>query len=665
MAPPRGSAAYKKKDGTLAVSKGGQSVSWTPVAPPRSEPALTLPVSSITSEFTLFHYPEWNSKLTWYIDLQQTPATNLKVMLKIFAQAPGTSTSETHTFTFTSPTTARAQADAIRDALSKTIQVIKSGGALPAAPGGAGGSSAAMAIASAVSSISRAGADSNAWYDDEKLKKDVELQQSLLRSNPSLSKTFMESMRTKPESISSSRFTAQFWSTRIHLLRGHAIEKNQTRGAYNVLSSIKPMTVDNATRLSISKEQIQLIFNQHSLVKRVYDENVPKLSEEAFWSRFFQSRLFKKLKGERVTEADPTDNVLDKYLQYDDDAERARQLMASHVPHIIDVEGNEQNHSQRKGNQPDLTMRPNSYDRVPIIRSLNSLSEKILSHVAPNDIDPSLPIGVDEETFNELALRDLQGDAAENRVILNIKDQSRFFNSDKESGVSADALRYAKQDPVKVLRSIQSDLARVCSTTNLETAIGVEDDSDSDDDDESNPKKGHIGSKASLSGATAQMLSAIAQQRAQSDDLSASSSGFSTVQSSSTSGLSAAIFDRLSLTHATTTEFLQHFWSAFLSGDPNRADEIGKLFETLNRAMDRIKAVATDAEAERQKEIDKLKKQVQDLFERTGKKRRMDYESTPGGAKAVNQLLAPTVKAIEVATKEYKRALMEQSKDVG
>ena len=582
-------------------------------------------------------------------------------MLKIFVQVPGISTPETHTFTFTSPTTARVEADAIRDALSKTIQTIKSGGASPAAPGGAGGSSAAMAIASAVSSIPRAGADSNAWYDDEKLKKDVDIQQSLLKSNPSLSKTFMESLRTRPESISSSQFTAQFWSTRIHLLRAHAIEKYQTRGAYNVLSSIKP---HNATKLSISKEQIQLIFNQHPLVKRVYDENVPRLSEEAFWSRFFQSRLFKKLKGERITEADPTDNVLDRYLQHNDDAERAKQLMASHVPHIIDVEGNEQNHSQRKGNQPDLTMRPSSYDRVPIIRTLNSLSEKILSHVAPNDIDPSLPIGVDEETFNELALRDLQGDAAENRVILNIKDQSRFFNSDKESGVSADALLYAKQDPVKVLRSIKSDLERVSSNTNLETAIGVDDASDSDDDDESNPKRGHVGSKASLSGATAQMLSAIAQQRAQNEDLSASSVGFSTVQSSSTSGLSTAVFDRLSLTHATTTEFLQHFWSAFLSGDPSRADEIGKLFETLNRAMDRIRAVATDAEAERQMEIDKLKKQVQDLLERTGKKRRMDYQSTPGGAKAVNQLLAPTVKAIEVATKEYKKALAEQSEDV-
>ena len=657
MAPLRGSAAYKKKDGTLAISKDGQSISWTPVAPPRSEPALKVPISTITSEYRLPRHSGWRIELTWAIDIQQTPAINPKVMLKIFAQAPGTSTSETHTFTYTSPTAARAEADTIKDALSKTIQLIKSGGV--------GGSSAAMAIASAVSSTPRTGADSNAWYADDKLKKDVDLQQTLLRSNPSLSKTFMEALRTKPESISSIQFTAQFWSTRVHLLRAHAIEKAQTRGAYNVLSSIKPMTVDNATKLSISKEQIQLIFNQHSLVKRVYDENVPKLSEEAFWSRFFLSRLFKKLKGERITEADPTDNVLDKYLQYDEDAERAKQLMAAHVPHIIDVEGNEQNHSQRKGNQPDLTMRPSSYDRVPIIRTLNSLSEKILSQVAPNDIDPSLPIGVDEETFNELALRDLQGDAAENRVILNIKDQSRFFNSDKESGVSADAQRYAKNDPAHVLRSIQSSLAGVSSNTNLETAIGVNDNSDSDDDDESKAKEDHVGSKASLSGATAQMLSAIAQQRAQNEDLSASSSGFSTVQSSSTSGLSTDIFDRLSLTHATTTEFLQHFWSAFLSGDPSRADEIRNQCESLNRAMDRIKAVATAAETERQNEIDKLKKQVQDLFDRTGKKRRMDYESTPGGAKAVNQLLAPTVKAIEVATKEYKKALAEQIEDVG
>ena len=588
-------------------------------------------------------------------DLQQTPATNPKVMLRIFAQTPGASEPEIHLFSFTSPTTARAEADAIRDALSKAIQAVKSGARLPAAGSGGGGASAAMAIASAVSSASGAGVDTNTWYDDSRLKSDVELQQSLLKANPSLQNTFMESLRTKPDSITNTQFTSQFWASRVHLLRAHAIEKSQKRGAYNVLSTIKPKTVDNATRLSISKEQIQLIFNQHSLVKRVYDENVPKLSEESFWSRFFQSRLFKKLKGEKISESDPTDPVLDKYLSYDDDAERAKRLMASHVPNIINIEGNEENHSQRKGNQPDLTMRPTSADKVPIIRTLNTLSEKIMSHVAPNDVDPSEPIGMDEETYNSLALHDLQGDAEENRIILNIKDQSRFFSSDKESSVSADALLYAKQDPNRVLRFLCVDLATTSADSNLESAMGVNSDSDSEDDDAS--KKAHVGSKSSLRAATAQILSAISQQRAQQDD--------SSTATSTSMGLPPAIFDRLTLTHATATEFLHHFWLAFLSGSPSRAGEIASLVETLNRAMDRVKAVGNDAEAERGKEVEKLKKQVREHYERTGRRVNFDSAEVGGGRKVVEQLLGPTVNAIGTAVGEYTKALKEAEEREG
>lgn len=592
-------------------------------------------------------------------DLQQTPATSAKVMLKVFAEAPGTTTAETHVFSFTSPTAARAEADAIKDALSTAIQAAKSKGAL-SKEGGA--SSASMAIAGAIASTPDAGKGAKSWYDDEKLKKDDKLQISLLKANPSLSKTFAESMKAKPDSITKAQFNAEFWSTRVHLLRSHAIEKNQSRGAYNVLSTIKPYAQDEKSKLTVSKEQIQLIFNLHPLVKRVYDENVPKISESSFWAQFFQSRLLKKLKGEKITDADPVNPLLDKYLQEDDDAERGKRLMASHIPHIIDVEGNEENHSQRKGNRPDHTLRPKSHAEVPLIRRLNALSENILSQVAPNDVDPSQPIGMDEETFNSLALRDLQGDAEENRVILNIKDQSRFFNSDKGSGVSSDALLFAKQDPAKVLQSMRADLARLSPNTNLETAIGVDDDSDSSDD-ESSTMKGHVGSKASIAAATSQMLLAISEKRAQSDDLSASTTGSSTVQTSSTSGLSPAMFDNLSSCHATTTEFLQHFWSSFLSGDSAQVDDVAKRLESLSRAMERIKAIAKEAEAERQKAMDTLKKQVQHHFEKTGKRRKVDYEATPGGAKAVNELLAPTVKSIEVATRDYRQALAKQSQD--
>ncbi|KAL8968682.1 MAG: hypothetical protein Q9183_002345, partial [Haloplaca sp. 2 TL-2023] len=350
-------------------------------------------------------------------------------MLKIFAQPSGASAPETHVFNFTSPTAARAEADAIKDALSRGIQQAKAGGETPVAPGGSA-SSAAMAIASAVSSGQQAGASQDGVYDDSKLQSDIELQQSLLKANPQLKKTFMESLRTKPGTITDTHFTSQFWSSRTHLLRAHAIEKSQTRGSYNVLASMKPGTKDGQSRLSLSKEQIQLIFNQHAIVRRAYDENVPKMSESEFWTSFFQSRLLKKLKGEKITEADATHPVLDKYLSIDNEAERARRLMASHVPHIIDIEGNEENHSQRKGNQADFTMRPASNDRVPIIRTLNTLSEKLLSQVAPNDIDPALPIGVDEETYNSLALQDLRDDNADDRIILNIKDQSRFSTSE-------------------------------------------------------------------------------------------------------------------------------------------------------------------------------------------------------------------------------------------
>ncbi|KAI4195095.1 MAG: hypothetical protein LQ346_003519 [Caloplaca aetnensis] len=209
MAPPRGSAAYKKQDGTLAISKNGQSVSWTPVAPPGSKPALTFPVSAITN-------------------LQQTPASSPKVMLKIFVQTPGAQAAEVHVFNFTSPTVARAEADAIKDALSKAVQQAKTGGVVPAAPGGSV-SSAAMAIAGAVSSLPQAGASQDGIYDDARLHSDGNLQQSLLKGDPQLEKTFVESLRTKPESITDRQFTSQFWSSRIHLLRAHAIEKSQTR----------------------------------------------------------------------------------------------------------------------------------------------------------------------------------------------------------------------------------------------------------------------------------------------------------------------------------------------------------------------------------------------------------------------------------------------------
>lgn len=565
-------------------------------------------------------------------------------MLKIFTQPPNTpDTSEQHVFSFTAGPNARPEADAIKDALSAAIQAAKS--APQNGSGAADGMSAAMAMANAVSS---AGAGRNTWDDDKRLRTDAELQQSLLKSNPNLQRMFMESFNSKPETLSGSQFMSQFWSTRLHLLRAHAIERAQMRGSYNVLSTLRPRVEENVTKLNISKEQIQLIFSQHPLIKRVYDENVPKLSEQQFWSRFFQSRLFKKLRGERISENDATDAVLDKYLKADEHRGNHRD---TNVPHFLDLAGNEVNNSQRRGNRPDLDMRPSGVDKVPIIRTLNNLSEKIMANVAPADRGPTAPAGVDENTFNQLQLRDLQGDEEQNRIILNIRDQNRFFSQPKDAEGKQREL-FAKQDPEQIINKLRTEVEQDLpddGTTQLRKLVEPE-----EDEDDEMRQAFLVGSKPNMQAASTQILDAIRERRAQSERSS----------TTGTYGLSPGLYDRLTLTHATSTEFLHQFWQAFLSGNPDRAGELASLVESLNRALDRIKSVATDAEAERQVEVDRLRNHAREVLEATGKRIKVNIAGIPGGEKAVNQLLGPTIRALELGLTKYKTALAEETKEI-
>lgn len=565
-------------------------------------------------------------------------------MLKIFEKSPDASEAIVHLFHFNSPSNPRGEANAIKDILTTLIAALKANdGTLPT-PHGASTPGPAGTNASKPSNTSL-------WYDDDQLKTDFQLQESLLRKDILLNRTYMEARRTKPDTMSDSQFNKQFWSTRVNTLRAFAVESNQKKGTYNVLAAVKPRQVDGELKLNISAEQVQLIFNQHPLVRRVYDENVPKLQEGDFWSRFFISRLFKKLKGERIVEADGTDPTFDRYLDAPNSDGLPQRLLTAHIPRIIDLEGNEENQGgagARSGNRKDFTMRPNSKAKIPIVKTLNSLSERLMAQVAPSDINPAGPIGMNEDTFNQLALRDLQGDPEEYRIMLNIKEQSKFFSNEK-SGISAEAALYAKQDPNKIMLSMKADLdPRLMDHDrsgglNLHSAIGVMEDSDSEEED----KAGHVGSKASILDAQKHVMEGIKARRAARE-----SSGAQKL-----SGLSQQIFDRLVLTQATTTEFLHQFYLVFLSGDPDRAIELERLAETLDRALNRINAVADDAEREREEALAKKKKHIRDVYERTKKKLAYKPESIGGGKKVVMEMMEPTIVIIDRATKRYKEAL--------
>lgn len=521
-----------------------------------------------------------------------------------------------------------------------------------------------MAIAQAVSAIPKA-ADS--WYDDARLKSDIELQRSLLEANPALRSRFEESLRDRPASISIVQFSTQFWSTRLHLLRAHAIEKAQYQGDYNVLPEIQfkriPAEKDgepDKLMLNLAKEQVKLIFKQYPLVREAYNANVPQMDQNTFWSRFFMSRLLKKLKGEKITDADAPDPVFDRYLGYREKGP----TNIGYIPHFIDLEGNEQNHSQRQGNRPDETMRPGSFEKVPILRVLNNLSEKMMAQVAPADGALHGPIGMDEDTYNELQLRDLQDEVGDNRVTLNIKDQQRLLAGEKGNKKSNEAVLYSRQSPNEVLAALRSELQPSSrdsfgiGSLSLEQAIGVQEDSD-DSDDEVDDQGGRaqrqstrIGSRGSLKDATKDILSSISTRRA-----------LASVDPMSTLELSQSTFDTVAMTNNTTIEFLHYFWTLFLSGDGSRSNELAKLVETLDKSVDRLAAVSKMAEDEKAQKVDRLKRQMQTLNERSNKRRRLEVDlgSIGGGRRVVEEMTAPTMKALATATGQYRKAFEEQS----
>ncbi|ORY64252.1 TFIIH p62 subunit domain-containing protein [Pseudomassariella vexata] len=641
MATPRGTAAYKKKDGIITITDDKKTVIWTPQTAPGGPPAVSLEITNVTN-------------------LQQTPDTAAKVMLKIFEKPAEGGEAVPFLFHFNSTGDPRGEANAIKDLLSRLIAESKNNDAVTTRPaaaagggsGAVGSGSSSMAFANTANSKPAA----SRLFDDNSLKYDIELQQLLMKADRNLHQMYMEARATKPESMSDITFNAQFWSARINLLRAHAIESRQKKGTYNVLAEVRPQMETNPDdpaapsklKLNMKVEQIHLIFNQHPLVKRIYNENVPPLSEAEFWERFFLSKLSAKLRGERATGQEQPDRVFDKYDEHEDMASYSSRFINQHVSRIIDLEGNEENQGGfRSGNRADVEMRPRGRKDVPLIPTLNSLSEKMMDDL--NSVETGLikPTNLGEDVYDELALRDLRGDDEERRIMLNIKQQNLFFSSQIEFGSAASEI-YAKQNPVKVLRDLNEDLEKLygrgADSVDLHGALGIDDDSDSEDGGD---KSAHVGSRASRKEAQKQILDSMLQRRAQvyghaEDELTPM-------------GLPVDIAARCKLTHATTMEFLHQFWGAFLSGDPDRAAEIGYLVESLQRSKARINAVAADADRAREEAIEKKKQEIRDIYKRTSKKTKMPI--IRGGKDAVVKLMDPVVQSLDKAIADYQRAL--------
>lgn len=561
----------------------------------------------------------------------------------------------------------------------------------------------------AKSKPSKDGKDASAKSDKEPkgLSPEQELQMSLLNSDPELKAHFTETViKNRPEGVSMKSMARQFWASRAHLLRAHTIQRDQKRAQDNALAYKRTgPPKEGKVEVLMNQRQISDIFRQHPIVRQAFDDLVPTKIKDAgdFWSRFWTSYLCCAIKGQRPNPDEvKKDPELDRYLALYNatrqEAAEARRNAGSDelvsgegvapdeqtVPRFIDIEGNEQNHSQRKGNAPDIAMRP-SDTREGIFRILNTMSEQLLAASEAANNDPSeitsrtergnqhKPAGIDESTYNELRLRDLQAKEADDAVRLNIRDPSQIHAAgpaaDQHTKASAETQAYLRIDPEKALKQLRADLSSSSfATMHLEDAIGFteNDDDDDDDDDEEEEDNGKkttgkgtktttLGSHTAITAAAAQINLLLEQQQ----QMLSPATGDTTkpIQDA----LSPATAQNLSLTHHTTTEFLHYFWALLLSfpagqpPSPAAAKELPALLASLSNSLVRIASVAADAESERAAKLTAMQKQANELMRRSeGRRRiRIDERLAGPGQSDVAALMAPTVGAIGVARARF------------
>jgi transcription initiation factor TFIIH subunit 1 len=598
-------ASFKKQNGTLSITSDRKSILWTPSSPPGS--AAT-----------------WHIAIPDIANFQQSPATSAKASVKFLVQHPGSSAQEDYIFRFTSPTSAKEEKDAVIGALSEIISALKKATAQASSRDAALQSSVStpQAMATNIESIKEP-------FSDSMYLNDIQLQKSLLSQDATLRHRFEESLsemlKNNPRT-SLAQFQTQFWSSRVHLLRSHAVEKSQVQGPYNVLSQIrKTQNNEGVVMLNLSKEQIALIFKQHPLTRKIYNTLVPnRLSEGDFWAKFFSSKLFKKLKGEKITDLDPNVPELDKYLNEDESLDQGEQFHIDRIPRFLDLDGNEQDHVETMGNAPDETMRPSRHDRVPILRALNSMSEKMMANVVASDTEELYnPAGLDESKFEQLRLQDLRAQEEDNRVLLNVLSQKTFYSQDT-TVVDNQSL---VSDPDAVMSQLRS-------LVSADSGLSINMDE---------------AAKARASMATSSILKTIRQR---------SSTFASHEQQGAT--LPTQYVQSATMTHNTTIEFLHYFWDVYLSGDDSRASELANLVETLDKSLKRMEAVAQEAEAERERKMKQIREKQREYEKRVGRRIKFDAKKAGGGGEEVRTMLNATEKAVKFAESEYQNAYNEQ-----
>lgn len=411
---------------------------------------------------------------------------------------------------------------------------------------------------------------------------EVSVRSQVLRSNPQL-------LALHKEVVGSGTLSdSDFWSlpARANLLRAERARMEQRLGRRGQLADPHPTQNENGElKINITPQLIRELFEQYPVLTRAYDENVPnRLDEGTFWMRYFQSKLYHRLRTSLRSAASeqhlPDDDIFDKYLEAEDNELEPRQAYNPHDA-LLNLASTEEDHGPSNVIQ-DFTMRP-GYDRrtLPLMRRFNKHAESLLtSHLGALDDDNARRVrrkvgGVDEEYGagpvrrlesryeKDIVIDDLTEKKLKSGRHLEIQDSHAYYgmneNDDYDAKQGKKQFDYAqfRQD----MSRWQLDLSKFAP------------------------------SGSTMSSTLRHMLNNIEQQKEQ--------RSFTALDE-----LPPDVYKQLISCQAATSEFLQQFWQAVLpSMDPShrtveqRLKKAQHMISILKKTDTRVENVAVAADA--------------------------------------------------------------------
>ncbi|GAA5885857.1 hypothetical protein JCM5296_000167 [Sporobolomyces johnsonii] len=581
--------SYKKRPGTLTLSR--RALQWIPQG--ASAPELSVRNELMTALFA-------------------SKEGGPRVMLKVAFTPSPPSTDDSYNFTFTSAASALSDRERFKTELSGVIaqnrereaQAATSGGAAAATSGG-GAAAPASAPAGLPNGAGGAVGDAKGKGKERALDSPAptrgtpaaaasssqantfRLRKLVLQSSPQL-------LALHRDLVLSNQITeAEFWDGREDLLAAVAAEEGLMRGKSGEMVDPKTVTGQNGeVTVKITPALIREIFEEFPVVLKAYNDNVPDpLDEAAFWTRYFQSKLFNRNRttNRAAVDAIKDDPIFDKYLGKEDDDIEPQHLPDHDIYRLLDLAATEEDQHEITNLPRDYTMKAGGQRAsLPLMRRFNEHSERLLNQALGSSADRNRGFvdpghAGDRRYYEEIELSDLNEAHAPDRISLTLADQTKKSTLAGATTPTEGGGALEGEDSLATMARRRMEEKRVRETVEAEWEGRLGDF--------------EVDSQAVRDGMR-DMMDSVGQQAERSRKTGGSS------------GLSRAHLLTVESISSTSLEFLRHFWSAVLPPKPNdlsafalappkeRAARAEKFKGYLEKSRERIEKAVGDARAE-------------------------------------------------------------------